>query len=237
MSAAAVGFTGSSPSDRSGPAIPSDPPAPSTKATNGAPRLTLGDEEVSVEVPQRSYVSYSDRRTTQYREPEPISAGQLTLSTSDDIGGEVTIFVTRPDKRIKDVLVFGNYVTARQVVHMQWLMSKDGIELAWKALAFSDWTVERGDVVLTSEGAGRFFDAVSLDEPTPYQISHVKKVEVQTDGRTVIADKGTSYLGYLPPYDDSLIGKHIDSVEIGQSAPGLVPRSPWTAPTPSEDAP
>lgn len=82
---------------------------------NGLPRLTLGDDEVSVEVPQNSYVSYSDRRSTQYREPAPITAGKFTISTSDDIGGEVTIFVTRPDKTIKDVMVFGNYVTSHQV--------------------------------------------------------------------------------------------------------------------------
>ena len=122
-------------------------------------------------------------------------------------------------------MVLGNFVSKRQVGKIQWIMSKDGVELAWDAAGFSDWTVERNGTPLTTEGDGHYFDPFPVTEATRYVISHVEKVEVEWDGKTVMADKPTTYIALMPLYDDSLIGKQVDMIDSPES-PGIVPQQP-----------
>lgn len=205
---------------------PEDPPsAVGETAKDRAPLLSVSPKEVSFEVPQHSYVSYFDSRLDGHRKPEPLDAGPLTLRKSNETIGQIAIFVTDQDKKIKDVMVLGNFVTKDQVGNLQWLMSKDGVELAWNAENFSDWTVERSETPLTTEGDGHYFDPAPVVQPTRYVVSHVEQVEVEVGGEKVMADKPITYVALMPLYDDSLIGKHIDTIG-SQKSPGLVPRQP-----------
>ena len=212
-----------------GPASSTSPEEPtaavSETAKDRVPLLSVSPKELTFEVPKGSYVSYYDSGSDQHQKPEALDAGPFTLRTSDERIGQIAIFVTDQDKKIEDVMVIGNFVTKHQFAKIQWLMSKDGVELAWDTDGFSDWTVERSGTSLTTKGDGHYFDPVPVAEPTRYRTSHVEKVEVEVDGKTVIADKPTGYTALMPLYDDSLIGRHIDTIGP-QKLPGIVPRPP-----------
>ena len=218
-----------------GPGSSTSPEEPTTAVSETArnetdedrvPLLSVSDESVRFQVPQGSYISRPDRVLAEYHEPEPLDAGPLTLRRSEgNVGGHIAIFVTDQDKKIEDVMVIGNFVTKHQVGKLQWLMTKDGVELAWDTDGFSDWTVERSGTSLTTKGDGHYFDPVPVAEPTRYRTSHVEKVEVEVDGKTVMADKPTGYTALMPKYDNSLIGRHIDTIGPLQ-VPGIVPQRP-----------
>ena len=224
--AGAVAITARSGDGPGSSTSPEEPTAAvSETARDRVPLLSVSDESVRFQVPQGSYISRPDRGSAEYREPEPLDAGPFTLRTSDERIGQIAIFVTDQDKKVEDVMVIGNFVTKRQVGKLQWLMSKDGVELAWDTDGFSDWTVERSGTSLTTKGDGHYFDPVRIAEPTGYVTSHVEKVEVEVDGKTVIADKPITYIALMPLYDDSLIGRHIDTIGP-QKSPGIKPWQP-----------
>ena len=227
IAAGAVAITATSEDGPGRSTSPEEPTAAVSETTRDrAPLLSVSDESVRFQVPQGSYISRPDRGSAEYHEPEPLDAGPLTLRRSEgNVGGHIAIFVTDQDKKIEDVMVIGNFVTKRQVGKLQWLMSKDGVELAWDTDGFSDWTVERSGTSLTTKGDGHYFDPVPVADPTRYVTSHVEKVEVEVDGETVMADKPTGYTALMPLYDDSLIGRHIDTIGPLQ-VPGLVPWQP-----------
>ena len=227
ISAAAVAIKATSGDGPRRSALPEEPTAAvSETARDRAPLLRVSPKELTFEVPKGSYVSYYDRVSAEYHEPEALDAGPFTLRSSDKSAGHHTaIFVTDLDKKIEDVMVIGNFVTKHQFAKIQWLMTKDGVELAWDTDGFSDWTVERSGTSLTTKGDGHYFDPVPIAEPTGYRTSHVEKVEVEVDGKTVMAEKGTGYSAPVPVYDDSLIGRHIDTIGP-QKSPGIKPWRP-----------
>ena len=206
---------------------PEEPTAAvSETAKDRAPLLSVSPKELTFEVPQGSYVSYYDSGSDQHQKPEPLDAGPFTLRRSDEnVGHHVAIFVTDQDKKVEDVMVIGNFVTKHQFAKIQWLMSKDGVELAWDTDGFSDWTVERSETSLTTKGDGHYFDPIPVTDPTRYVIEHIEKVEVEVDGKTVIADKSITYIALMPKYDNSLMGRHIDTIGPPK-LPGIVPRQP-----------
>jgi hypothetical protein len=174
-----------------------DDPAGATPSPT--PKLKIGADEVTVETPRGTYVARHVRPSARYQKPELLGADQLVLGNEvTGTGAPVVVFATDANQHITDVMVGGVTTESRRGPSTWWLASKDGVELAWDAQGFSDWTIERNGNLVTKAGDGHHLDPVQATTATRYTISR--------------AGDPTAYAARLPVYDDSLIGKDVTAV-------------------------
>lgn len=187
-------------------------------------KMKLTDSgDIEVEVPPAAYVSQYNDKLNRFDPPAPASPGPITLAAREDAkraNQPPVVYVTDGHQKVIDVMVIGGGRTNGELVELQWVLTKDGIEFVWDAQGHDSWIVERDGKILTSSASGWYVDPGRVKEGRRYEVTLIEQVEITVDGKTQTAEAPTSYLLVLPAYDDSLLGRSVPKVgSIGR--PGL----------------
>lgn len=189
--------------------------------------VTAGGDLVFT-LPEHTYLSVWDPQTDLHREPREVGDDEFRLPHRDPsqvASGRTVFYVADDDGVIVDVVVLSNSREGGGRLNpLQWMLSKDGVQLVWDQKDKTPWSVSRGEEELARDAPGIFFDPVSSGEAGYYAMENVEIVTVPPDGyyfnEPWKAEKGDMYVAIVPGYDATLIGQPVASVG-NQSDPGL----------------
>lgn len=208
---------GSKPDGQVGPTAQSNGP------DAGPMKMQLTDAGVTIDVPRAAYVSQYNEKLNRFDPPAPVSPGPITLAAREDpkrANQPPVVYVTDGRQKVIDVMVTGGARLKGRLIELQWLLTKDGVELVWDAQGHDSWVVRRDGKTLTTSASGRYLDPGRVKESRRYVVSLVEQVEITVDGETQRAEGGTDYVLFLPAFDSSLLGQPVPKVSTTRR-PGL----------------
>lgn len=188
-----------------------------------AMKMQLTDAGVTIDVPPAAYVSQYNEKSNRFDPPAPASPGPITLASREDpvrANRPPVVYVTDDQQRVTDVMVIGGSRLKGQLIELQWLLTKDGVELVWDAQGHDSWVVKRDGKTLTTTASGRYFDPGRVEASRRYVVSFVEHVDITVDGETQAAETGTDFVLLLPSFDSSLLGQPVPKVGANRR-PGL----------------